>query len=160
MNLDITTQLSITYTKLSLLLQISQSRIGATSVLNSGLFHSIKLSGLFASDPDLIAVSESTHGLSTHYTLLTSLLRLICSALLSKGAQNEQTLESGRRFLTENRGVILSILKKSAGMGGEGAHEEGVQELADGFVMLMAFTGFCDREEGPSEKRMKLVEFS
>ncbi len=46
-------QLSYCHAKLALLLQISQTRLGAVTVLNSGLLHSIKVSGLFAVDPDL-----------------------------------------------------------------------------------------------------------
>lgn len=38
---------------LSLLLRICQSREGATQVLNSGLFHSIRESQIFAADPDI-----------------------------------------------------------------------------------------------------------
>lgn len=46
-------QLSYCHAKLALLLQISQTRLGAVAVLNSGLFHSVKISGLFTTDPDL-----------------------------------------------------------------------------------------------------------
>ncbi len=50
---DIDIQLSYCHSKLALLLQLSQTRFGAAAVLNSGLFHSIKESELFATDPDL-----------------------------------------------------------------------------------------------------------
>jgi hypothetical protein len=36
-----------------LLLDIAQTRVGATAVVNAGLFHSVQASGLFAMDPDL-----------------------------------------------------------------------------------------------------------
>lgn len=39
--------------KLSLLLRISQSKLGAAQVMNAGLFQAIRTSGLFALDPDL-----------------------------------------------------------------------------------------------------------
>ena len=39
--------------KFSLLLIISQSKLGATQVMNAGLYSSIRLSGLFATDLDL-----------------------------------------------------------------------------------------------------------
>lgn len=46
-------QLSYCHAKLAVLLQVSQTRLGAVAVLNSGLFHSVKISGLFTTDPDL-----------------------------------------------------------------------------------------------------------
>ena len=46
-------QLSYCHARLVLLLHISQTRVGATAVLNAGLFHSIQVSCLFAMDPDL-----------------------------------------------------------------------------------------------------------
>lgn len=46
-------QLSYCNAKLALLLQIAQTRFGAATVLNAGLFNAIKESGLFAIDPDL-----------------------------------------------------------------------------------------------------------
>lgn len=46
-------QLSYCHARLVLLLHISQTRYGATVVLNAGLFYSIQASGLFAMDPDL-----------------------------------------------------------------------------------------------------------
>jgi nuclear pore complex protein Nup205 len=51
--IDIGIQLSYCHARLALLLQISQTRLGAVAVLNSGLLHSVKVSGLFATDPDL-----------------------------------------------------------------------------------------------------------
>lgn len=46
-------QLSYCHARLALLLSLSRTRHGAAAVLNAGLFHSVKLSGLFATDPDL-----------------------------------------------------------------------------------------------------------
>lgn len=39
--------------KLSLLLRISQSKLGAAQVMNAGLFQAVRASGLFAIDPDI-----------------------------------------------------------------------------------------------------------
>lgn len=39
--------------KLSLLLRISQSKLGAAQVMSAGLFQAVRASGLFALDPDL-----------------------------------------------------------------------------------------------------------
>lgn len=50
---DIPLLLSYNESKFSLLLSIAQSREGAIKVMNSGLFPSIRASGLFAVDPDI-----------------------------------------------------------------------------------------------------------
>lgn len=39
--------------KLALLLNIAQTRFGATAVFDAGLFQAVKSSGLFSTDPDL-----------------------------------------------------------------------------------------------------------
>lgn len=39
--------------QLSLLQQLSQTKTGATHVLNAGLFHAVRESQLFAADPDI-----------------------------------------------------------------------------------------------------------
>lgn len=53
LGIDVDMQLSYCNAKLALLLQISQTRFGAATILNVGLFRSIKESGLFVIDPDL-----------------------------------------------------------------------------------------------------------
>lgn len=50
---DVDLHLSYCHARLALLLGLAETRPGAAAVLNSGLFHSVKLSGLFATDPDL-----------------------------------------------------------------------------------------------------------
>ena len=52
-SVDIDLHLAYCHARLTLLLHISQTRFGATAVLNAGLYHSIQASGLFATDPDL-----------------------------------------------------------------------------------------------------------
>lgn len=39
--------------KFALLLSISQTRTGATHIVNAGLFQAVRASGLFSVDPDL-----------------------------------------------------------------------------------------------------------
>jgi len=76
---------------------------------------------------------------------LAAVLRVICAAVLSRGAQNQQTLELGRKFLSDNRLSILAVLKKSAGLGiTNGISEQSIEELADSFMLLMSVTGFLD----------------
>jgi len=50
---DVPLLLSYYEGKLSLLLRISQTRLGASYVTNAGLFQAVQESGLFSVDPDL-----------------------------------------------------------------------------------------------------------
>lgn len=52
-SLDTTSQIVYCKAKLSLLLQIAQTRYGAMHILNARLFRSVKNSGLFLVDPYL-----------------------------------------------------------------------------------------------------------
>ena len=72
-------------------------------------------------------------------------MRVLCVALLSKGTQNEQTLELGRKFLSDNRLLILAVLKKSAGIATavEGSAQS-VDDLAESFMLLISITDFMD----------------
>ena len=64
---------------------------------------------------------------------------------MSRGSQNQQTLDQGRSFLSENRLSILAVLKRSAGLGaGNDRPEESLDDLADSFMLLMSITGFVD----------------
>ena len=72
-------------------------------------------------------------------------MRVISAAILSLGSQNQQTLEQGRKFLSENRLSILAVLKKSAGLSSVNQRpDESVQDLADVFMLLMSVTGFVE----------------
>jgi len=64
-------QLSYCHARLALLLQISQTRLGASAVLNAGLLPAIIASGLFATDPDLGVGEFFCH--VSHGSLLTIL---------------------------------------------------------------------------------------
>lgn len=71
-------------------------------------------------------------------------MRVICAAILSRGAQNQQTLQLGRSFLNENKRTINEVLKKSAGLAAHVEVTEQIEELADSFMLLMTFTGFIE----------------
>ncbi|KAM3083833.1 hypothetical protein ACMFMG_002057 [Clarireedia jacksonii] len=149
------------YARLALLVHISQSRAGASVVLNSGLFHSIRVSGLFSVDPDLDIDANNPEAVSRHYSLLAAILRVICSTLISRGLNNEQTLQQGRKFLADNRASILAVLKRSAGLGtGNTAAEESIDDIADSFMLLMTITDFVDFEEKTTHKRPSLKSFT
>lgn len=72
-------------------------------------------------------------------------MKVITSAVLSRGSQNEHTIEQGRKFLSENRSSILAVFKRSAGLAtGTEVSEQSVNELADSFILLISVTAFLD----------------
>lgn len=88
---------------------------------------------------------EGPDAVNKHYRLLAAIMRVICAAVLSRGSQNQQTLEQGRRFISENRLSILAVLKKSAGLGNvTGISPQSIGDLADSLTLLMSVTGFLD----------------
>jgi len=90
------------------------------------------------------------NAIEKHYGLLAALMRVICAAVLSRGEQNERTLDQGRRFLNENRLSILAVLKKSAGIGtGADASEPSIDALAESYMLLMSVSGFLDASDTP-----------
>ncbi|RDL39756.1 Uncharacterized protein BP5553_04096 [Venustampulla echinocandica] len=157
---DVDMQLAYCNARLALLLHLSQTRFGAAAVLNAGLFHAISQSGLFATDPDLGVNIDGPDAVSKHYGILAAIMRVICAALLSRGAQNQQSLEQGRRFLADNRLSILAVLKKTAGLGSGTGVSEQAEELADSFMLLVTFTGFLEFEENATPKRVSLTGFT
>lgn len=148
--------------KLSLLTTISQSRVGAVHVMNCGIFPAVRASGLFSVDPD-IGIGEfckkkvsrikltcleidNPEALGKYYRLLLSLTRVIATIVLSRGPQNEQTIDSAREFLVENRPLVVSIFKRQARIGGVTFDNEGVdiEDLVELLVLLIAMTNFLD----------------
>lgn len=88
---------------------------------------------------------EGPDAVDKHYKLLTAMMRILCAAVLSRGSQNQQTLDQGRKFLSENRLTVLSVLKKSAGLGGSaGFADHSIDELAESYMLLISVTDFLD----------------
>ena len=75
-----------------------------------------------------------------------SITRVITSVVLSRGPQNEQTIESAKAFLTDNRPLVVSIFKRQARIGGVSFDDAGVdiEELVELFMLLITMTGFLD----------------
>ncbi|PVH73843.1 hypothetical protein DL98DRAFT_430549 [Cadophora sp. DSE1049] len=142
---DVDMYLSYCHAKLALLLSISQTRFGAAAVLNAGLFYSVQASNLFTIDPDLGVDIEGPDAVDKHYKLLAAMMRILCAAVLSRGSQNQQTIDQGRKFLSDNRLTVLSVLKKSAGLGGPtGSSDQSIDELAKSYMLLISVTDFLD----------------
>ncbi|OWP07075.1 hypothetical protein B2J93_6655 [Marssonina coronariae] len=134
---DVDMYLSYCHARLALLLSLSQSRLGASAVLSAGLFNSVRASGLFAIDPDLGVDIDGPGAVNKHYNLLAAV-----------------TIELGRRFLSENRLSILAALKKYAGLGaGAGASDQGIDDLAETYMLLISVADFIDFEDNTIQKQ-------
>ncbi|KAI1758752.1 nucleoporin Nup186/Nup192/Nup205 [Hypoxylon sp. FL1150] len=141
--------------KLTLLLQLCQTREGAKNVLHANLFNAIEQSGLFKVDPELQVNSSDSRALERHYTLLVKVARIIGAAIVSRGSHN---VLQGRRFLTEHRMLVMHVLKRSAGIGaGSGKKDEllseRIDELAEAFMVIITATGFLDNDKVIEDKR-------
>ncbi|KAL8735507.1 MAG: hypothetical protein Q9181_002765 [Wetmoreana brouardii] len=158
---DIPLLLAYYESKFALLLTISQTRPGATQVVNAGLFQTIRDSGLFSVDPDLGITFDKPDALAKYYTLLLSILRVIAAAVASRGPQNSQTIDAVKSFLEENRALVVAVFKRQARIGaavensvvGGGGGGVDVEELVELFVMLISVTGFLDFEDQRDTKR-------
>lgn len=89
---------------------------------------------------------DNPEALSKYYRLLLSLARVITAIVLSRGPQNEQTINSAREFLVENRPLVVSIFKRQAKIGGVTFDDEGVdiEDLVELLVLLIAITNLLD----------------
>ena len=148
---------------LTLLRTIAQTRLGAAQVSSSGLFSSIRDSGVFSADPDIGLGKPSLHfpqdyhskltttdannplALTKYFSLMLQLTRIINSVVLSRGPENDQTIAQARRFVHEHRPAVVGLFKRNAHIGTVAQdNEEVVAELVDNFVVLMAAVGFLE----------------
>ncbi|MCJ1380040.1 hypothetical protein MMC17_003143 [Xylographa soralifera] len=154
---DIPSLIDYYETKFSLLLTISQSRLGATQVMNAGLFSSVRLSGLFATDFDLGLDIDNPQATQKYYQLLLDLLRIVVAVVMSRGPQNEQTISHAQGFLTEYRPLMVAIFKRQANIGGLQSSladtNRFLVDLAELFVALISLSGFLEYEEEKDAQR-------
>lgn len=148
--------------KLSLLLHLAHTKAGAKYVLNANLLRVLETSGLFAADPELEIDAADAAALERHYGLLVRVTRVVAAAVLRQGSAN---VLQGRRFLSQSRGLVVHVLKRSVGIGGKGAPapapasgsvadgalakvhaelEDRIEELAEAFMLLITATDFLD----------------
>lgn len=142
---DLSTLLSYVHTGLAVLLRASQSTEGASTILESGLFSAIRDSQLFATDPDIGLDVDNAEALENFYRLLSSLLRVIISVVVTKGARNQQVIAQARQFLNENRQCMQGVFK--AANRGEKLTvkgKEALEELVDGYTVLISASGFLE----------------
>lgn len=83
------------------------------------------------------------------------MIRVLAAVLVSRGPQNQQTIEQTKQFLAENRTLVVSVFKRQAGIGigaatsvsrsiGDDNMSTVVDELVELFVLLMTRTEFID----------------
>ncbi|KAF1969473.1 hypothetical protein BU23DRAFT_539607 [Bimuria novae-zelandiae CBS 107.79] len=149
---------------LALLLRICQTHVGATSVLNAGLFPSIRDSRIFDVDPDIGLEFDDSNALKKYYELMLAVLRVINAAVLARGRNNEQTVYVAREFLKESRHSMVAIFKRSvnvgAGGGQDGVLVQDLSELVDCFTVLVEATGFLEFEDSSLQRRERQNLFS
>ncbi|KKK19982.1 putative nuclear pore complex subunit Nup192 [Aspergillus ochraceoroseus] len=147
---------------LSLLQELCQTKTGAIHVLKTGLFQAVRDSHLFAADPDLGIDIDNPDALRKYYDLLDSVLRVIVTAVFSRGLHNEQMMEQTRAFLAENRQSMVGIFKRFAKIGGAGSanHHSALTNLAKSYTALIAATEFLEAEEKEVEEHMGPTLFS
>ncbi|KAL2860708.1 cullin-4B [Aspergillus lucknowensis] len=138
---------------LSLLQQLCQTKSGATLVLKAGLFQAVRDSRLLAADPDLGIDTDidNPDALRKYYDLLDSVLRVIVTAVFSRGLHNEQMMEQTRSFLTEHRQSMVGVFKRFAKVGGVGAadHHDALTSIAKSYTALVAATDFLEMQQNP-----------
>ena len=63
--------------------------------------------------------------------------------VLSRGPQNEQTIEQAKSFLSDNRASTAAVFKRQAKVGGVFAgDEEDLDKLVDLYTLLITLTEF------------------
>ena len=89
---------------------------------------------------------DNPEALAKYYRLLLSLARVITSVVISRGAQNEQTMDSAKAFLTDNRPLVVATFKRQARVGGVSFDDAGIdiEELVELFMLLIVMTDFLD----------------
>jgi len=160
--LDVAQLLSYYDASLSLLLRVSQTRLGATHVLDAGLFAAIRDSGIFGADPDIglgihflifnnyntntpLLDIDNPRALTKYFDLLLSILQIINAVVLSRGSENDQTVSQAQHFLHENRPCIVAVFKRNAKIGSIGRENDIVLErIVDNFTVLISASRFFD----------------
>ena len=94
---------------------------------------------------------DNPDALRNYYELLAAMLRVIVSAIFSRGVHNEQIMEQTRAFLAENRSSMVGIFKRSAKIGGEVSvdNRKVIQNLVKAYVALITAAGFVEVSSYP-----------
>jgi nuclear pore complex protein Nup205 len=99
---------------------------------------------------------DNPDALGKYYGLLLSVMRVIVSAVFSRGIQNQQIIQQTHTFLAENRACMVGIFKRSARIGNSSNdHQDTLQDLETSFMSLVSATGFTEAESQESQRTFK-----
>lgn len=89
---------------------------------------------------------DNPDALRNYYDLLLSVIRVIVSAVFSRGVQNEQIIDQTRAFLSENRPSMVGVFKRHARIGGAATadYHETLHDLVKSYVALASAAGFVE----------------
>lgn len=98
--------------------------------------------------PPLLTHAEidNPDALRKYYELLLNMIRVVVSAVFSRGIHNEKIKVQTRVFLAENRPCMVGIFKRFAQIGGGTSpeHREPLCELVKSFMALLTATDFLE----------------
>ncbi|KAG5354998.1 Nucleoporin NUP192 [Yarrowia sp. B02] len=102
------------------LLEIAQTRTGATQVVQCGIFQTLHECLFLNTDPDVgiqLATKEAKKDktvdpVELYYQILTPVLRLLTAITLSMGSENHLTIERVGSILRDRRHLVVALFKK------------------------------------------------
>lgn len=93
-----------------------------------------------------------------YYELLLAIIRVINACVVSRGAQNEHTLEEGRKFVRDSRTSMMTVMKKHAGIGAvDNALEVDIGDLAEAYMLLISVTDFLKVSYLPMQSQLGIA---
>ena len=91
---------------------------------------------------------DTPRALVRFHELLLALLRVVIAVVMTRGHQNEYTIDQARGFLIEYRPLIVATFKRQANIGGLKIDDETnirlLDEVVDCFVLLISLTDFLE----------------
>lgn len=102
------------------LLEVAQTRAGATQVIQCGIFQTLNECLFLNTDPDVgiqLATKEAKKGKSVdavelYYQILTPVLRVLTAIVLSMGSENLVTIDRVGDILRDRRHLVVALFKK------------------------------------------------
>lgn len=90
------------------------------------------------------------------------MIRVIVSAVFSRGVHNEQIKAQTRAFIAENRPCMVGVFKRFARIGGDApaGHQDALCELVKSFMALVAASDYVEFEESEVQQTVRPGLFS
>lgn len=138
--------LDILQARLLLLLQISRTREGAGQLLDAGILQAVRDSMLFRADPDLGIDLDNSQALHNYYELVALTSRVLVSAFVNRGLQNEQCQYLARSFLLDYRPNMVGLFKRFTGVNGTipSASRPILRDIIKAYTALASMTSFVE----------------